>query len=272
MAVKKSIIWQISDEEFTKLIKNSKTYKEALGYFGLSQKGGNYKTIKVRIKFLNLDTSHFLTCREVSANNRRITKDMFLKKLTKNSQQNNGTLKKRLIKFNFLEYKCSKCGNTGVYNEQPLLLQLDHINGVHDDNRIENLRILCPNCHSQTENYAGKKSKKRKCVKKERPNQRKVKRPTKDELKKIIWQKPTSLIAKEFGVSDKAIEKWCKSYGISKPPRGYWAKIKYVQPSNNQTRYLLKFSKNPYQPQEKGWCASINSNLLFLNPRSIAPQ
>ncbi|MFB8789366.1 MAG: group I intron-associated PD-(D/E)XK endonuclease [Potamolinea sp.] len=53
---------------------------------------------------------------------------------------------------------------------------------------------------------------------------RKVERPFKEELEKLVWEKPTAQIAKEFGVSDKAVEKWCKGYGIAKPPRGYWMK------------------------------------------------
>ena len=57
---------------------------------------------------------------------------------------------------NLLEYKCEQCGNTGEWLNQPLVLQLDHINGIHDDNRLENLRFLWPNCHSITETYAGK--------------------------------------------------------------------------------------------------------------------
>ena len=56
---------------------------------------------------------------------------------------------------------------------------------------------------------------------------RKVKRPSQEDLAKMIWEKPTSQIAKDFGVSGKAIEKWCKTYGIEKPPRGYWAKKQY---------------------------------------------
>lgn len=52
------------------------------------------------------------------------------------------------------------------------------------------------------------------------------KKPSKEELEKLIWEKPTTHIAKDFNVSDKAVEKWCKKYGISKPPRGYWVKNK----------------------------------------------
>lgn len=53
---------------------------------------------------------------------------------------------------------------------------------------------------------------------------RKVERPHKEELEKLVWEKPTVQIAQDFGVSDKAVEKWCKTYGIEKPPRGYWVK------------------------------------------------
>ena len=58
---------------------------------------------------------------------------------------------------------------------------------------------------------------------------RKVKRPSKEDLQQLVWTKPTTQIAKDFGVSDKAIEKWCKAYGIQKPPRGYWAKQQSIQ-------------------------------------------
>lgn len=54
---------------------------------------------------------------------------------------------------------------------------------------------------------------------------RKVERPSKKELEKLIWELPTTKLAKNFGVSDKAIEKWCKNYSIQKPPRGYWSKV-----------------------------------------------
>lgn len=67
-------------------------------------------------------------------------------------------LKERLIRANLLEYKCHKCGITEWQNE-PIALQLDHINGINNDHRLENLRLLCPNCHSQTDTYAGKNKK-----------------------------------------------------------------------------------------------------------------
>jgi len=65
-------------------------------------------------------------------------------------------LKKRLLHLGILEYKCCWCDNIGEWNGKPMSLELDHINGINDDNRLENLRILCPNCHSQTPTYKNK--------------------------------------------------------------------------------------------------------------------
>ncbi|MTW38125.1 hypothetical protein GM541_13815 [Streptococcus pneumoniae] len=60
---------------------------------------------------------------------------------------------------------------------------------------------------------------------------RKVERPTKEDLEKLVWEIPTTHIAKKYGVSDKAVGGWCKAYGIDKPPRGYWMKEKKKQQS-----------------------------------------
>ena len=77
--------------------------------------------------------------------------------LVENSTYTNRTaLKERLIKEKILEYKCAICGNEGIWNGNPLTLQLDHINGINNDHRIKNLRFLCPNCHSQTETFSGR--------------------------------------------------------------------------------------------------------------------
>lgn len=68
-----------------------------------------------------------------------------------------GQLKKRLLYDGILENKCVKCDNEGEWMGEPISLELDHINGDNDDNRLENLRILCPNCHSQTPTFRNKK-------------------------------------------------------------------------------------------------------------------
>ena len=66
------------------------------------------------------------------------------------------SLKKRLIKEGLLENRCSVCGINDKWNGNPLVLHLDHINGKNNDNRLHNLRMLCPNCHSQTGTYCGR--------------------------------------------------------------------------------------------------------------------
>jgi len=100
---------------------------------------------------------------------------------------------------------------------------------------LDNLRWLCPNCHSQTETYAGKKNK---IIRDKKPRQAWNKgktgylinhpnrRPSEEILKSLLWSKPSTQIAKDFSVTDKTIEKWAKYYGLEKPPRGYWSKIK----------------------------------------------
>lgn len=77
-----------------------------------------------------------------------------------NSSYARHNLKARIIKQNLLTYKCVCCGNKGEHNGKPLVLQLDHINGINNDHRLENLRFLCPNCHTQQETYAAKNIKK----------------------------------------------------------------------------------------------------------------
>lgn len=118
-------------------------------------------------------------------------------------------------------------------------LQLDHINGINTDNRLENLRLLCPNCHSLTPTFCGKNKKKRiyNCLTCKReisrssiycrscvPKKTKINWPSKDELQKLVWNSPIENLAKNLGVSSRAIHKKCKKLHINKPNQGYWLK------------------------------------------------
>lgn len=74
----------------------------------------------------------------------------------RNSNHGRHRIKERLIKENLIAYVCAECGLNDNWNGKKLSLQLDHINGIGNDNRLENLRFLCPNCHTQQETYASK--------------------------------------------------------------------------------------------------------------------
>lgn len=147
-----SKVYAISDEQFKDIVASSNSYSDCLRALGLGTNGGSSTDIlKERITELNCSTDHFSRRNHIGS--ATYTLDEIL---VKNSTYANiSSLKNRLLKEKRLEYKCAICGLT-EWLQQPISLHLDHINGIHNDHRIENLRFLCPNCHSQTETYAGK--------------------------------------------------------------------------------------------------------------------
>lgn len=152
--MRRSKVYDISDEDFIILIKESNSYAECARQLGMSVNGSNSTNqIKKRCEELNLSTNHFSKTAAAHSSTRQPLEDILVENST---YQNISRLKIRLINENKLEYKCAGCGNIGEWNGKELSLQLDHINGNHQDHRIENLRFLCPNCHSQTDTFSGK--------------------------------------------------------------------------------------------------------------------
>lgn len=147
--------------ELEEMVKNSLTTAEVCRKLGIRPVGGNYKTLKKYFQIYNIDNSHFTgqgwNCGE---NYKHYGKTFSLEEIMiENSTYGSSTgLKKKLINEKIKEDKCEECGIT-EWNNKKISLHLDHINGNNLDNRLENLRILCPNCHSQTETYCNSKIK-----------------------------------------------------------------------------------------------------------------
>ncbi len=137
--------------------------------------------------------------------------------LTLNSSYSPRLLKKRLIKEGLLFNYCNVCNIQPLWNNLPLQLQLDHINGNNRDNRLENLRLLCPNCHSQTDTFAAKnKIKKNKPTKIVQPRKTKITWPDDNELLDLVTNSNFVQVAATLGVSDNAIRKRLKRAGLIK--------------------------------------------------------
>lgn len=143
-------------QEFIDIVKNSNTLSEICEKLNLVRSYGNRKTIKKYIKINNIDVSHLYTAKHVVVGKKIDMEDI----LIENSNYDRRQLKERLYKDGLKERRCEMCGQDENWNGMRISLILDHINGINDDNRIENLRIVCPNCNAGLETFSGKNIKK----------------------------------------------------------------------------------------------------------------
>ena len=152
-----------TDQDVINAVKTSKCFAEVCRKIGLSERGSNTSTVKKIIKRLNLDISHFTgslwSKGKTSNDDKRIKKKDLSEIFIQNSNWTSHNIRNKLLKEGLKEHKCEKCERTEWEGEQ-IPLELHHLNGDHHDNRLENLQILCPNCHAQTDNYSGKSSNK----------------------------------------------------------------------------------------------------------------
>ena len=221
-------IFEISDKEFITLIKNSTCIKEVLFKLGYSTVGNSwgYNKIKERMQILNLSTKEFKGKSGISETNKseEIPNESLF---TKNNHPRN-IVRKRIIRDSLIEYKCAICGIT-EWNNKTLSLELDHINGINNDHRLENLRFLCPNCHSQTSTY-GAKNKDLYIVDFE----------ITDEMKTLVKNTYDELhnrkkVAKKLGFKEKVVKEILNELGLSKPNLKFV--IRYDKDMNEIKRY-----------------------------------
>ena len=209
-----------SKENLEKLVKNSYSVTDVIRKLGLSIAGRwNRDTIKKYISEYNLDITHFKVGINLNTNVKKINLSEIL---IENSTYGSSKLKKRLYDEGLKERKCELCGQDENWKGKIMSLILDHKNGINNDNRLENLQIVCPNCNATLPTHCRGKNKmdkinQKKELKKNKfiirsMNQRKVKRPIFDDLKKEIINFGLEGVGRKYGVTGNAIKKWIKTY------------------------------------------------------------
>ncbi len=259
MGLNKSKIYANSDDDFKSLVTSCYSYSEILRKLELVTNGSASRTVlKRRILELNIDINHFDPYKNSVLGLPKISLEKIL--VENSSYYNNSSLKKRLLKDRIITYKCSIC-NLHEWLDAPISLQLDHINGVNTDNRIGNLRLLCPNCHSQTITFAGKNIKKtprpklyenklckwcnenfhcktstqRYCSVSCRINGRIEIDIDKSKLEMLIWTYSFQEVGARLGISDNGVKKRALSLKCKMPPPYFHSKIR--NPDDKLTEY-----------------------------------
>ncbi|MBT6052625.1 MAG: HNH endonuclease [Candidatus Scalindua sp.] len=232
---------QYTNEDLKEVIKNSTNWSQVVRSLKLKQGGGTKQNLKRIAQKLSYDFSHF--CQNKGFNKGHWIKGNIppnkkpIGELLKNGVNiQSNILKKRVIAEGLLKNKCMICGQPPIWNNQKLVLELHHVDGDKLNNRLSNLKIICPHCHSQTPNFRGKnkrikklkrycklcnvevtKSKTglcRSCNNKTRDYsnaKRKVKnRPPVEQLIEEIKELGYVGTGKKYGVSDVSIRNWIK--------------------------------------------------------------
>ena len=147
-----------TDQDFVEAVRTSYSYAQVIEKLHLRVAGSNYDTVKRKINELHLDVSHMTGqawnqgLRRKPLREARPLSEILVQHST---FINANHLRERLLKEGVKQLKCECCGST-EWMGQPIPLELHHVNAVRDDQRLENLQLLCPNCHALTDNYRGK--------------------------------------------------------------------------------------------------------------------
>lgn len=225
-----SAFTKLGKEKLKEIIDNSSFISDVFDHTSISplSGSGNYKSFYKAVEIFSLQNELDALKKRSSLKRKSFLSNLALKKgdidsyLCENSTKYSKDIKKLIIKNHLIKYECAWCGLTNTYNGKPLTLQLDHINGINNDNRLENLRFLCPNCHSQTETWGGKN------VNKDERAQNQLNRISKKEAnlkqrEQLFEERKRDVYSQnltKYGWVTKLANKWC----ISRTQTRRWIK------------------------------------------------
>lgn len=220
-----ALVDNYTKDELINFVNSSNSLSELcknLGYKCISGRTGDI--VKSRLQKYSIDYSHFTLVNK--------TVRTFENSFCKNSTASSNYIRKHFLEEHTNQYVCAICGQPPYWNNKKLVLTLDHINGDHSDNRLENLRWVCPNCDRQLDTFAGKnkntEKEKRYCIECGKEisfyatkcnvcagkSKRIVERPDRETLKNLIRNNSFVKVGKMFKVSDNSIRKWCDEYSL----------------------------------------------------------
>lgn len=235
----KALIDNFTVDELKEMVANSTSIQELSKKIGYATKG-SVSTILDRLNKYDISIEHFTG--QAKTKVQRTPENTFIE----NSTATQAALRRLYRKGNYTPYQCAICGLPPFWNDKELTLTLDHINGINNDDRLENLRWVCPNCDRQLDTFSGRNPHKKISYNSSEPRycidcgklisygsircsecagkiNRKVERPTKEELYNLLveYRGNFTLIGRTYKVSDNAIRRWCDSYDIPRHSSDY---------------------------------------------------
>lgn len=232
-----------TEEEARAAVASSLCYSQALQKLGLRPAGGNHSLFRRYVdEVWRIPTDHFDPDHARHAGLKRPGRAPLEDVLVEGSSYRRGSLKLRLYEAGLKARQCEICGQDETWMGSQMSLIIDHVNGVPDDNRLENLRIVCPNCAATLDTHCGRKNRlqPRPCARcgtafvprngrqsycsrecgtrhdrgrrNSHPQTRKVERPSYEQLKADVATMSMLAVGRKYGVSDNAVRKWIRWY------------------------------------------------------------